>query len=183
MDTALADAAAVKTADDVVLRTQPAGDSTELPSLFRTRNELAKAFLQFQSSLSVIFNNLTGDLVGFWRNKQYGKIISTVVSYGMAGLMLGLVAEGFDDDDDSADKARKLGYWFLTQGIESFPVFGSDISLILQRALTGEKDYYGNGVDMYRPHQLFLLIFLQMLPLHPLINDHMVSLAVQKARS
>ena len=149
MDTALADAAAAKTADDVVLRTQPAGDSTELPSLFRTRNELAKAFLQFQSSLSVIFNNLTGDLVGFWRNKQYGKIISTVISYGMAGLMLGLVAEGFDDDDDSADKARKLGYWFLTQGIESFPVFGSDISLILQRALTGEKDYYGNGVDMF----------------------------------
>ena len=149
MDTALADAAAAKTADDVVLRTQPAGDSTELPSLFRTRNELAKAFLQFQSSLSVIFNNLTGDLVGFWRNKQYGKIISTVVSYGMAGLMLGLVAEGFDDDDDGADKARKLGYWFLTQGIESFPVFGSDISLILQRALTGEKDYYGNGVDMF----------------------------------
>ena len=149
MDTALADAAAVKTADDIVLRVQPAGDSTELPSLFRTKNELARAFLQFQSSMSVIFNNLTGDLIGFWRTKQYGKFLSTIISYGMAGLMLGLVADGFDDDDEDADKARKLGYWFLTQGVESFPVFGSDISLMLQRIITGEKDYYGTGVDMF----------------------------------
>ena len=149
MDTALADAAAIKTADDVVLRTQPAGDSTELPSMFRNSNELVKIFLQFQSSLSVIWNNMIWDNIGFARNRQYGKIISTIVSYGMAGLVLGLVADGFDDDDDTADKARKLGYWFMTQGIESFPVFGSDISLVLQRAMTGERDFYGNGVDMF----------------------------------
>ena len=149
MDTALADAAAVKAADDVVLRTQPAGDSTELPSMFRNSNELVKIFLQFQSSLSVIWNNMVWDNIGFARNRQYGKIIASVVSYGMAGLMLGLVAEGFDDDDEAADRARKLGYWFMTQGIESFPVFGSDISLALQRIMTGERDFYGNGVDMF----------------------------------
>lgn len=149
MDTALADAAAVKAADDVVLRTQPAGDSTELPSMFRNSNELVKIFLQFQSSLSVIWNNMVWDNIGFARNRQYGRIIASVVSYGMAGLMLGLVAEGFDDDDEAADRARKLGYWFMTQGIESFPVFGSDISLALQRIMTGERDFYGNGVDMF----------------------------------
>ena len=149
MDTALADAAAAKTADDIVLRVQPAGDSTELPSLYRTKNELARAFLQFQSSMSVIFNNLTGDLIGFWRTKQYGKFVGTIVSYGMAGVMLCLIADGFDDDDDAADKARKLGYWFLTQGVESFPVFGSDILLALQRLITGEADYYGSGTDLF----------------------------------
>ncbi len=149
MDTTLADAAAVKTADDIVLRVQPAGDSTELPSMFRNSNELVKIFLQFQSSMSVIFNNLIWDNIGFARNRQFGKVIASVVSYGMAGLMLGLAADGFDDDDDSKDKAKKLGYWFMTQGVESFPVFGSDISMILQRTITGERDYYGNGTDMF----------------------------------
>ena len=149
MDTALADAAAAKTADDVVLRTQPTGDITELPSMFRNSSELVKIFLQFQSSLSVIWNNMIWDNIGFARNKQFGKLISSVVSYGMAGLALGLIANGFDDDDDAKDRALKIGYWFMTQGVESFPVFGSDISMILQRAMTGEKDYYGNGTDMF----------------------------------
>ena len=150
MDTALADAAAAKTADDIVLRVQPAGDVTELPSLFRSKNELVKIFLQFQSSMSVIWNNLIWDNIGFARNRQFGKIITSVVAYGMAGIALGLVADGFDDeDDDVADRARKLSYWFLTQGVESAPVFGSDISMILQRAMTGERDYYGNGTDMF----------------------------------
>ena len=149
MDTALADAAAVKTADDIVLRVQPAGDSTELPSLFRSSSELMKIFLQFQSSLSVIWNNLIWDNIGFARNRQFGKIVGSIVAYGMAGLALGLIADGFDDDDDAKDRALKMGYWFLTQGVESVPVFGSDISLMLQRAITGERDYYGNGVDMF----------------------------------
>ena len=149
MDTALADAVAVKTADDIVLRVQPAGDSTELPSLFRSSSEIMKIFLQFQSSLSVIWNNLVWDNIGFGRNRQFGKIVGSVVAYGMAGLMLGLIADGFEDDDDAKDRALKMGYWFLTQGIESTPVFGSDISLMVQRIMTGERDYYGNGVDMF----------------------------------
>ena len=149
MDTALADAAAVKTADDIVLNTQPVGDSTELPSLFRTKSEAMKIFLQFQSSLSVIWNNLVWDNIGYFRNREYGKIIRSVAAYSMAGLALGLVADGFDDDDDDADRLRKIAYWMMTQGIESFPVFGADISGILQRAITGEKDFYGSGTDMF----------------------------------
>ena len=149
MDTALADAAAVKAADDIVLNTQPVGDSTELPSLFRTKSEAMKIFLQFQSSLSVIWNNLVWDNIGYFRNREYGKIIRSVAAYSMAGLALGLVADGFDDDDDDADRLRKIAYWMMTQGIESFPVFGSDISGMLQRAITGEKDFYGSGTDMF----------------------------------
>lgn len=149
MDTALADAAAVKTADDIVLNTQPIGDPTELPSLFRTKSEAMKIFLQFQSSLSVIWNNLVWDNIGYFRNREYGKIIRSVAAYSMAGLALGLVADGFDDDDDAADRLRKIAYWMMTQGIESFPVFGSDISGMLHRAITGEKDFYGTGTDMF----------------------------------
>ena len=149
MDTALAEQTAVKAADDAVLRVQPAGDRTELPSLYRTSSEMMKIFLQFQSSLSVIWNNLIWDNIGYARNKEYGKVIGSIVAYGMAGLTLGLIADGFDDDDDAADRAKKVSYWLLTQGVESTPVFGSDISMILQRAITGEREFYGNGMDAF----------------------------------
>ena len=149
MDTALAEQMAVKAADDAVLRVQPAGDRTELPSLYRTSSEMMKIFLQFQSSLSVIWNNLVWDNIGYARNKEYGKVIGSIVAYGMAGLTLGLIADGFDDDDDAADRTKKVSYWLLTQGVESTPVFGSDISMILQRAITGEREFYGNGMDAF----------------------------------
>ena len=55
----------------------------------------------------------------------------------------------FDDDDDAKDRLQKMSYWFLTQGVESTPIFGSDISTMLQKAITGDKDYYGAGTDMF----------------------------------
>lgn len=57
-----------------------------------------------------------------------------------------LVADGFDDD---ADSPKMISYWMMTQGIESFPVFGADISGIIQRAITGEMDFCGTGTDRF----------------------------------
>ena len=108
MDTAVAEAAAVQRADNFILRTQPVGDSTEMASMFRKGNELTKAVLQFQASLNVIWNNIVPDTIGFARNKEYGKIVGTIVGYAMAGVILGLVADGFDDDDDTKKKILKL---------------------------------------------------------------------------
>lgn len=138
MDTALAEGAAIKTADDFILRTQPVGDPTELASLFRSNNELMKIFLQFQTSLNVIYNNITADSVGFVRNKEWRKLAGTMIGYGLAGVMLGLVQEGFDDDDDGKDRVLKLMYWALTQGVSSIPVFGQEIQNLAQKLLTGE---------------------------------------------
>ena len=44
------------------------------------------------------------------------KVVGNVIGYGMAGAILGAVAEGFDDDDDEIDKLRKWIYWSFTQG-------------------------------------------------------------------
>lgn len=151
LDTATAEAAAIKAADDLVLAVQPSGDPTELPSLFRTRNEGLKALLQFQSSLSVIWNNMTADIIGYKRTRQYGKILAGSIAYALAGIALGLAAEGFDDDDDEKDMARKLAYWALTQPIESIPLVGSTISSALQKAITGSADYYGTGFSLWPP--------------------------------
>ncbi|MBR1919835.1 MAG: hypothetical protein IJ831_09455, partial [Spirochaetales bacterium] len=147
MDSQLAQEAAVKRADDFILRTQPVGNAEELASLFRSKNEFAKAFLQFQASLNVIWNNIYPNVVGYARNHELGKILGTFVGYGMAGLILGLVADGFRDDDDSLfKKLKRMAYWSLTQVLDSVPVFGNSIDGAIQQVLTGKKDFYGNGL-------------------------------------
>lgn len=150
MDTAVAEAAAVQRADNFILRTQPVGDSTEMASMFRKGNELTKAVLQFQASLNVIWNNIVPDTIGFARNKEYGKIMGTMVGYAMAGVILGLVADGFDDDDDTKKKILKLSYWAITQQLSSVPLVSvSGIDGLVQKLITGKSEYSGVGVTIF----------------------------------
>ena len=150
MDTAVAEAAAVQRADNFILRTQPVGDSTEMASMFRKGNELTKAVLQFQASLNVIWNNIVPDTIGFARNKEYGKIVGTIVGYAMAGVILGLVADGFDDDDDTKKKILKLSYWSITQQLSSVPLVSvSGIDGLVQKLITGKSEYSGVGVTIF----------------------------------
>ena len=144
-DTATAESAAVKAADDLVLKVQPTGDKTELASMFRTESEFAKAILQFTTSLNVIWNNITADLQGYLRNKEYSKIVGTLTGYVLAGLLLGAALTGFDDDDNLVDKARKAAYFSLTQFMDSVPWIGSMVNEAFQHVITGERDFYGSS--------------------------------------
>ncbi len=145
LDTEAAETAAVKAADDLVLKVQPTGDKTELASMFRTESEFAKAILQFTTSLNVIWNNITADLQGYLRNKEFGKVVGTLAGYALSGLLLGAALTGFDDDDDAVDKARKVGYFTLTQFMDSAPWIGSMVNETLQHVITGERDFYGSS--------------------------------------
>ena len=145
LDTDSAENAAIKAADDFVLKFQPTGDKTEYASMFRTENEFAKAILQFTTSLNVIWNNITADLQGYLRNKEYGKVAGMLSGYILAGLLLGVVLTGYDDDDNAVDKARKTGYFALTQFMDSVPWIGSMVNETLQHVITGERDYYGTS--------------------------------------
>lgn len=146
MDTQLAEGAAIKTADDFVHRTQPEGNPTELASLFRSKNEILRIFLQFQTSLNVIYNNMTADSVGFVRNGKYKTLVGTYIGYALAGVILGLVQEGFDDDDDNKDRILKLLYWSLTQGVSSIPVLGSEIENLAHKLLTGDGYFMSQNI-------------------------------------
>lgn len=143
MTTEMADAAAVKAADDFILKTQPVGDPTELASMFRSKNEAVKAVLQFTTSLNVIWNNLTADMAGSMKNRNFAQVIGTVFGYAAAGVILGLVAEGFDDDEDR--HIRKLIYWATTQGTGSVPLLGSTADFMVKKLLTGESGYTSSG--------------------------------------
>ena len=145
LDTDAAEMQAVKAADDLVLKVQPTGDKTEFSSMFRTESEFAKAILQFTTSLNVIWNNITADLQGYLRNKEYGKVVGTLSGYMLAGLLLGVALTGYDDDDDAVDKARKTGYFALTQFMDSVPWLGSLVNEVGMHLITGERGFYGTS--------------------------------------
>lgn len=140
-DSVYAEAAAIQKADEFILRTQPTGDVTELASLFRNQNEAAKTILQFQTSLNVIWNNLTANVIGMARQKKFSQIIGTFVGYAVAGLVLGMVQNGYDDDDETKDKVLKSLYWSLTQGLDSVPIVGSVVDGVVQKMVTGESSW------------------------------------------
>lgn len=147
MSSDIAEQSAIKTADDFILRTQPVGDKTELASMFRGNNEAMKALLQFQTSLNVIWNNLTADTLGFVHNGEYSKLIGTFSGHILAGTILGMVSDGFGDEENKWWK--KLIYWAMSQELNSMPVFGSTIDNLAEKLITGKSDYTTQSVSVF----------------------------------
>ena len=147
MDTEAAETVAIKAADDLVYEVQPVSDKTEVARLFRSSNALLKMFLQFQQAMNVVYNNVTTDTHQQWAGRKtdkdaIGRIVGRLVGYAGAGIILGLVQQGFDDDDDDLDKLGKLAYWGVSQGVDSIPVVGSIASGLTSAILTGQFDSY-----------------------------------------
>jgi hypothetical protein len=137
---------AVNLADDAVSRMQPSGLSIDTAPFLKNNDGIASAFLQFQSALNTIWQNLRYDLPLAIREKQIGTIIGMISGYAMAGICLGLLTGGPDDDDDKeVSAARKLLFYSFTQFTDSVPVMGDGITMIAERLLTGRSRYMGNG--------------------------------------
>ena len=141
------DVAASRYADDVLVRTQPSGRAEELAPLFREGGEALRLLLQFQSSLNVIYNNLRHDLPNAVKNKQYKRAAGIVTGYALAGIMTGLITEGFgggDDEPDTADKVKKTIYFAFTQGTDSVPVINGMVNSLSEKLITGKTSYRGS---------------------------------------
>ena len=143
------DRAASRYADDVLVRTQPSGRAEELAPLFREGGEALRLLLQFQSSLNVIYNNLRHDLPNAIKNKQYKRAAGIVTGYALAGIMTGLITEGFggdgDDEPDTADKVKKTIYFAFTQGTDSVPVINGMVNSLAEKLITGKTSYRGSS--------------------------------------
>ena len=143
------DVAASRYADDVLVRTQPSGRAEELAPLFREGGEALRLLLQFQSSLNVIYNNLRHDLPNAIKNKQYKRAAEIVTGYALAGIMTGLITEGFgggdDDEPDTADKVKKTIYFAFTQGTDSVPVINGMVNSLSEKLITGKTSYRGSS--------------------------------------
>lgn len=132
--------AAIEYADSIVLKTQPSGQAEDLSPAFKTKQEAWRVFLQFQSQLNIIWQNIRFDLPTAIKNQEYGRAIGIAYSYMVAGALLGLAKEGFDKKDDDRDKALNMLYWSMTQFSDSVPLLGSAFTTVMKSAITGESE-------------------------------------------
>jgi len=132
------EAKAIEQADIITLRTQPSGDPADLSPAFKTKGEAWRVFLQFQAALNVVWQNLRYDLPMMIKNRNYMRAIGTIVGYALAGIGLGFVEDGLDDDDDAKDGLQLL-YWSMTQLTDSVPLLGSQFSDLVDSIVTGRK--------------------------------------------
>jgi hypothetical protein len=138
---------AVQYADECVRLCQPSNRKVDLAPLFKESSEVAKAYLQFQTSLNVIWNNIRYDLPYAIKNKQFKNIVGSVTGYVMAGLFMNLVCSGFDEDDEEEDKIKKSIFYATTQFTDAIPVLGNAVTKVTEKVITGES-FYSMGTDL-----------------------------------
>ena len=140
------DAEAVARADDMVRRLQPSSRNTDIAPIFKNRNEIVSAVLQFQVSLNVIWQNLRYDIPLAIKEKQLGTLVGMITGYALAGICLGFL---HDDEDDEEKHDRDWTTWMLynalTQFTDSVPVIGSLVNTTSEQVLTGKSKYWGTS--------------------------------------
>ena len=141
---------AVRYADDCTRACQPSNRVTDLAPLFKNSSEAMKAFLQFQTSLNVIWQNIRYDMPYAVKQKEFKRIAGTVIGYVMAGIFMNSVMDGVrgDDDDDDTQALRNLIYYSTTQFTDAIPIMGSEITNAMDKIITGKRAYSQSGTDM-----------------------------------
>jgi len=138
---------AAQYADDIVRLTQPSSRVDDLSPFFKGNTELGKAMLQFTASLNVIWQNIRYDLPQMIRERRFNNAAGTIIGYTIAGIMLGAITAGFDDDDDEAMKIKKIAWWATTQFTDAFPIIGSEATHFAELLVTG-KMQYSSGINL-----------------------------------
>ena len=142
---------AITYADDCTRECQPSNRLTDLAPMFKDKNEFMRAFLQFQTPLNVIWQNIRYDIPYAIKQKQYNRIVGTVIGYTMAGIFMNSVMEGLrggDDDDKEMQVLRNLIYYSTTQFTDAVPMIGSDFTNAMDMLITGKRGFYSTGTDM-----------------------------------
>ncbi|MDR1932296.1 MAG: hypothetical protein LBQ57_05655 [Spirochaetales bacterium] len=135
----LSEQEAIARADDVVIKTQPSSRDADIAPLFKEKSEAMRTFLQFQTALNVIWNQITYDLPAAIKNRQFGYVTRMVMSYAVAGTVLGLVTQGLGDDDDEEKRLKHGIFYATTQFTDAVPIFGGDITNLVEQLITGDK--------------------------------------------
>jgi hypothetical protein len=138
-------------ADEVVHNTQPVSDDTELAPLFKG-DTFKRAFTQFGVAMNVIWNNITVDTWSMAKTvgdknapkeakaHAFRQLVGMIGGYALAGVVLGMVQQGFSGDDDDKDKAKKVAYYSTSQFVGSVPLLSDGLDSILRYWITGEKN-------------------------------------------
>lgn len=144
---------AIEYADDCTRACQPSNRKVDIAPLFKNSSEAMKAYLQFQTSLNVIWQNLRYDLPYNLKKKQFAQITGCIIGYALAGIFMNSVMNGLGgDDDDDGNKAddilRNEIYYATTQFTDAIPMIGGDITNTMDKLITGKSGYSQSGTDM-----------------------------------
>jgi hypothetical protein len=131
---------AIEKADDLTLRTQPSARGVDMAPIYRRAGEGTKLLLQFTQSLNVVYQNIRYDLPTALRNHQWGVAIGTITGYMIAGVLLNAITARPPEDETDEERARRILFYSFTQATESFPLIGSEITRVMKRAVTGQKE-------------------------------------------
>lgn len=138
-----AESLAVRAADDLVANVQPSGRIADLAPLFKESKGPAGAAMQvltqFQTSLNVMWQQMTYDIPVAIKQKKFSELMGTVTSLTAAGILLGLMEQGLPDDEDDEERFRRLLYYSFAQYADTIPLIGREANDILFAAVTGEK--------------------------------------------
>lgn len=140
------EAKAVQYADDITRACQPSNRSVDIAPLFKNSSEAMKAYLQFQTSLNVIWQNIRYDIPYAVRQKEFMQIAGCIVGYALAGIFMNSVMDGLPDDDE--DKLKALTYYATTQFTDAIPMIGSEITNTMDKVITGKQQFMNSGTDM-----------------------------------
>jgi hypothetical protein len=128
-------------ADDITLECQPSADPADLAPLFKSKGkggEALKAFTQFQSALNVIYQQISYDVPNAIKNKRLGAAVRMIGAYVLAGILVGMVSRGPEDDDD--DKRDDVAFWAMTQFTDSVPLVSSYVTGLAKKVVTGSNE-------------------------------------------
>lgn len=140
---------AVNKADDCVRLCQPSARKVDLAPMFKNNSEAAKAVLQFQTALNVIWQNIRYDIPYAVKNQQYSNIVGMVLGYVMAGVISGVVTKGIaggdDDEPDAKEVAKRLAFYSTTQFVDSVPIMGGTLDGLAEKMITGKGTTLNNS--------------------------------------
>ena len=147
---------AVLYADDCTRLCQPSNRKVDLAPLFKSSgpgSEIGKAFLQFQTSLNVIWQNIRYDIPYAMRQKKFKQIAGMILGYVFAGITVGAITECFESDEDDEEKKRlaalrKFIYYGTTQFTDAIPVIGGIVSGMDNKIIAGNKGLTSSSTDL-----------------------------------
>lgn len=147
---------AVDFADDCTRLCQPSSRKADIAPFFKGGSEVAKALLQFQTSLNVIWNNIRYDLPFAVKNKQFGQAVGIVGGYVLAGVLVNMITDGLPEDDGDGERLRRLVWYGTTQFTDAIPVLGGEVTKTVEKMLTGRTQFLGGGSDIFPMVDKFL---------------------------
>ena len=109
-----------------VLRTQPAANVKDIPSLYAT-SEYLNWFLMFTNQLNKIYNIATHDVPASIKNKRYGDAMLSVVSLGIAAVGIYIMTKK-EIPETLKDLPEFIAKAVLEQVIAAIPLVGRQIA-------------------------------------------------------